>query len=48
MDEFEAAFSNASQSEEEFRQVVDEFGDFIPTYLRVPVEVPARALEWTR
>ena len=50
MEQFDSAFINNDLTENEFRQTVIEFGDFIPDFIstKPPVSVPERALIWTR
>ena len=49
MEDFEARFADASLNEESFRRLIEDFSDFIPTFLtHGPVDVPERALNWTR
>ncbi|MCA9072086.1 MAG: hypothetical protein KDA84_24325 [Planctomycetaceae bacterium] len=49
MEDFGEAFSKTSHTEAMMQKVVNEFGDFLPKYLaNPPVEVPERALVWTR
>ena len=49
MEDFEAKFTDTSLNEDSFRQLLEDFGDFLPRYLSTaPVDVPQRALDWTR
>lgn len=49
MVDFEAKFTDTSLNEDSFRQLLEDFGDFIPRFLAIaPVDVPQRALDWTR
>lgn len=49
MEAFEAKFTDTSLNEDSFRQLLEDFGDFLPRYLSTaPVDVPQRAFDWTR
>ncbi|MDB2687403.1 hypothetical protein N9Y42_09350 [Mariniblastus sp.] len=48
MEVFESLFSDESQSENNLRATISEFGSFIPEYLcETTVRIPRRALYWT-
>lgn len=48
MEVFKARFTDTSLNEDSFRQLLEDFGDFIPKFLAIaPVDVPQRALDWT-
>lgn len=49
MEQFEARFADASLDEDLLRQIVEDFGDFLPRFLtNGPVDAPERALIWTQ